>query len=163
MPGRIILTAGRNTDDRITTARTIARENHWPLLDVNDMTSTLARHIVGDATGDPDSRTSCLFKTIVEPAQRQALLNTVWAQVDAGVPGVVVSAPLISELAIPEWLNELNYDLGLQGYEATVVYVLADGELAPELDPEHYALEVPAKVEDLFAAATRVAINVRGE
>jgi len=139
MTGRIILTAGRNTGDRTAAARVMARENNWPLLSVTDLTFA----------GSDEAKT-------------EAVLTLLHAQVEADVPGVVVSAPFIIELNTSEWLNDLNYDLGLRGYEATVVYVLAPGEPQPGLDPEHYFIDETDDIDDLFTVATSIAGELRG-
>jgi len=163
MTGTITLVAGRNAGDRTAVARVIAAENHWPLLNVDDLTGSFVRHIVADVTGDPSDTASATFRMLVAPRQTEAVLGTLWAQVDAGVPHVVVSAPFVFELATDEWLNELNYDLGLHGYEATVVYVLAPGEPFPDLDPEHFVMDGATEgIDKLFADATSIARELRG-
>lgn len=161
MPRHVILTSGQNADTRLTAAQVIARENRWPLLDGPSLSRALARHVLGDATGNPEDTASLTFRNIVAPAQRDALIAAMWAQVDADVDGVVLSAPFTTEIADPEWLDELNYDLALRGYEATVAYVLSPGESDPVLAPEHYIIDAYRDVDDLFTAATHLAIELR--
>lgn len=158
---RVILVAGYDAQRRLAAARTIARENRWPCLDGATLSAALTRHVLGDATGDPLNTDSLTYRNIVAPAQMDGLVQTMWAQVDADVPGVVLSAPFVSELANPDWLNDLNYDLALRGYEATVAYVLSAGESEPALDPEHYFIDAYRDIEDLFTAATHLAIELR--
>lgn len=161
MTRRIILTAGTSAHTRLTAARVLARETRWPLLDIDTLSGPLARHILGDATGQPENRASMTYRTLVAPAQLQALLEVMWAQVEADVPGAILTAPFTGELADENWLHELNYDLALHGYEAVVVWVQTPGEQTPTLDPEHYLLGRTTPVEDLFADATAVAVELR--
>lgn len=161
MTRHVILTAGIQREARVTAARVIARENRWPLLDIDDLSAALRRRVLGDATGRPDDETTLTYKNVVAPAQMDALLSTMWTQVDADVEGVVLSAPFLNQLADADWLNDLNYDLALRGYEATVAYVHSPGERQPALDPEHYVLWHSKNVDDLFAAATHLAIELR--
>lgn len=148
MTGRIILLAGLDTEDRTTVARVIAGENQWPLLDVTDLAGPLLR--------------ATLVHSPAEAARLEAVLACMWAQVDAGIPGVVVSAPLVTQLHTEDWLNELNYDLALRGYEATVVYVLDPTDTDPDLDPEHFMLDKPADIDALFTSAASIAFELRG-
>ena len=131
MTRHIILAAGQRPDTRLTAAQVLARENRWPLLD-------------GDVLGTVET-----------------LISAMWAQVDAEVDGVVVSAPFAEELADPDWLDDLNYDLALHGYEASVVYMLSVGEPEPLLEPEHYLIDAYTGIDNLFAAATHLAIELR--
>lgn len=160
MTRHIILTAGQHAERRSTVAQVIARENRWPLLDIDSLSGALSRHVLGDATGNPEDTTSLTFRNLVAPAQFDALLTTMWAQVDADVEAVVLSAPF-AQVSDEEWLDELNYDLALRGYEATVVYVLTPREEDPPLAPEHYLIDAHPEVNDLFTAATHLAIELR--
>lgn len=130
MTRHIILAAGQGAETRLAAAQVLARENRWPLLDV-DLLGTTSN-----------------------------LVSAMWTQVDADVDGVVLTAPF-DELADPEWLDELNYDLALRGYEATVVYLLSVGEPEPILEPEHYLIDAYAGIDSLFTAATHLAIELR--
>lgn len=161
MSPTVIFVAGLDRDDRLTAARVLAGEGQAPMLDIDDLTGPLTRHIVGNATGDPDDRTGTLYRTVVEPMQYQTLLQAVWAQVEAGVPLIVATAPFTRQLDQPEWLHGVSYDLALHGYDAVIVYCLNDGETAPVLDPEHYILPAPASVEAQFTTLTHLAIELR--
>lgn len=161
MTRHIILAAGSNAETRLTAAQVIARENRWPLLDAESLNAALSRRVLGDATGNPEDTSSLTYRNVVAPAQIDALLATMWAQVDADVDGVVLSASFAAQLTDPAWLDELNYDLALHGYEATVVYLLSAGEPDPILAPEHYVIDAYVGVDDLFTAATHLAIELR--
>lgn len=153
MTGQIILVAGHNSQARATVSQVIARENRWPLLDVDTLSAPLV-----------DALSSALQETcreaIVAPAQLDALIATMWAQVDSDIDAVVLSAPFVEQLADPDWLNELNYDLGLRGYEATVVYLLSPGE-RDYLAPEHFIIDAEAATDALFASAAGIARELR--
>lgn len=162
MTRHIILAAGHCKEDRQTVARVIARENRWPLLDIDDLSEKLSRRVLGEATGNPEDTSSLTYRNVVAPAQLDALIATMWTQVDADVDGVVLSAPFARELAHPTWLDDLNYDLALRDYEATVVYTLSADEQIPALAPEHFVFGDSQPVEDLFTLATHLAIELRG-
>ena len=148
MTGQIILVAGHNPQARAAVSQVIARENRWPLLDVDTLSASLV-----------DALSSTLQDSVT-PAQLNALIATMWAQVDADIDAVVLSAPFVEQLADPDWLNELNYDLALRGYEATVVYLLSPGE-RHYLAPEHFLLDADTATDALFASAASVARELR--
>ena len=153
MTGQIVLVAGHNSQARAAVSQVIARENRWPLLDVDTLSASLV-----------DALSSALQDTcrepVVAPAQLNALIATMWAQVDSDIDAVVLSAPFVEQLADPDWLNELNYDLALRGYEATVVYLLSRGE-RHYLAPEHFLLDADTATDALFASAAGVARELR--
>ena len=161
MTRHIILAAGLSAQSRLTAAQVIARENRWTLLDSDALGAGLRRRVLGDATGNPADTSSLTYRNVVAPAQLDALVATMWAQVEADVDGVVLCADFTREISHPDWLNDLNYDLALHGYEATVVYMLSAGEAEPVLAPEHYLIDAYAGVDDLFTAATHLAIELR--
>lgn len=141
MSKHVVLVAGHNAGDRLTVARTVAAENQWAILDIDELTAELR-----GAT--PLVRTS-------------SVLSVAFAQAEAGVSGVVVSAPLADELASTDWLDEVGYDFDLLGYDTTVVYCLAEGEEDPGLDPEHFVIDAFADLDDMLTAATCHAIEIR--
>lgn len=155
MPRHIILAAGLDAGTRQTASQVIARENRWPLLDVETLSGTISPYALPGVLHEQAK------KAVVERAQMRTLLDLMWAQVDADVDGVVLSAGFTEQVNNSEWIDQLNEHLDLHGYEATIAYVLTPGEDAPPLAPEHYLLGPHEEVEDLFASATHLAIELR--
>ncbi len=141
MSKHIVLVAGHDADSRLSVARVIAAENNWGILDIDSLTAELR-----GAT--PLVRVS-------------ALMDVVHDQAEAGVPGVVVSAPLTCELRDSDWLDDTAYDFDILGYDTTVVYVLVDDEEDPGLDPEHFVIDAHEDIDDVMTAATLHAIEIR--
>lgn len=157
MTRQIILAAGHNSQARAAVAHVIARENRWPLLDVNTLSAPLAGHVLSTA---PTELHDTYREVVIAPAQLNALIATMWAQVDADIEAVILSAPFVEQIADPDWLNDLNYDLALRGYEATVVYLLSPGE-RDYLAPEHFIIDAEAATDALFASAASIARELR--
>ncbi|SDH39291.1 hypothetical protein [Microbacterium sp. 77mftsu3.1] len=157
MPAPILIVTGTNPDDRVLAGRVIAAENNWPFIDIEALTGTLAECLLGEATGDSGNRTSLTYKNVVLPAQVAAAGDAAWAQAEAGVPGAVIVSPQRPDT---DWVNDLNEGFQGLGAEASFVHVLSDGEQRPALDPEHFVVRTPTTAEDLFAAATLIAVEV---
>lgn len=157
MTRHIILAAGHDSAARTTVAQVIARENRWPLLSSDTLSEQLTDHVLSAV---PAELTEVYRGAIVAPAQLDALIATMWAQVDADVDAVILNAPFVEQVADADWLNDLNYDLALRGYEATVVYLLEAGE-RDYLAPEHFVIDAQQSVDELFAAAASIAKELR--
>lgn len=153
MTRHVILTAGHDADARTTVARVIARENRWPLLDADTLSTPLGGRVLN--TTPPELR-DIVAGELVAPSALDALIASMWAQVDADVDAVILNASFVEQIIDPNWLNDLNYDLALHGYEATVVYLLEPGE-RNYLAPEHFIISAHLNIDDLFASAASIA------
>jgi hypothetical protein len=96
----------------------------------------------------------------IDSGTHEQLLAGMWGQVEAATPGIIVSGPFASHLRKASWLDGLNYDLGLRGYEATVIYHRAAAEAPPALDPEHYVFDPETSGAERSAQAALVAVEL---
>ncbi|WP_298210417.1 AAA family ATPase [Ferrimicrobium sp.] len=118
---QIVLVAGHAGSGKTEFARQLALKTFWPLLDKDTMTGPLVEGLTVPVDGDPRDRHSPAY---IRRLEYQSLLAVMWEMLEFGSPGVIVTAPFVSELTNSIWVDEFLLDCtarrcSLFGFTAT--------------------------------------------
>ncbi|MFX4293589.1 AAA family ATPase [Streptomyces bohaiensis] len=123
----VILVGGFAGSGKSEFARFLTQLTGWPLLDKDPLTRPLVEALLVALGSDPHDRHTDLYRTQVRPVEYASLMAAVKANTSCQISSVV-SAPFISELADPAWMQRLSHQCAAAGVDVVPIWLRCDAE-----------------------------------
>lgn len=121
----LTLVAGYAGSGKTEFSRFLSYLTSWTLLDKDTLTRPLVERLLVSLGGDPDDRHTELYLREVRPLEYRCLMETAFDNLSSGT-SAILSAPLIAELADPNWVSHLINRCAAGGVDVAVVWVRCD-------------------------------------
>ncbi|MEU4673970.1 GntR family transcriptional regulator [Amycolatopsis sp. NPDC023774] len=123
----VLLIGGYAGSGKTQLGRIVASHTHWALLDKDSTTRAVVEAALQAIGQSPHTRESPEYRTIIRPAEYQALMTGVLENLECGT-SVVATAPFVAELADEEWCEQARRDVEAHGGRLAVAWVRCDAE-----------------------------------
>ena len=121
----LVLVGGLAGSGKTEFGRLLARNLRCALLDKDTLTRPLANAAAKQLCGDPDDRHSSTYLQVVRPLEYEVLMDTALEVLSCGA-SAVVTAPFLSELADPDFRDDVQEHCQRLDVRLEVIWVSCD-------------------------------------
>lgn len=120
-----LLVGGYAGSGKTELGRIIARRTHWSMLDKDSTTRAVVEAALTTIGLSPHDRESNTYRTVIRPAEYEALMMGMEENLECGT-SCVVTAPFVAEFADPAWCERTSSLIASHGGTARFVWVACD-------------------------------------
>jgi predicted kinase len=124
---RIVMIGGYAGSGKTELGRIITRHTGWAILDKDTTTRPVVEVALEQLGSSPHDREGDTYRTLIRPAEYQALLDTVVENVKGGA-SVVATAPFISEFRDGSWGDLVSTTFEALEADLHIVWVRCDAD-----------------------------------
>lgn len=124
---RVLLVGGFAGSGKTELGRIIAQRTHWPMLDKDSTTRPVVEAALTAIGLDPHDRASDTYRTLIRPAEYEALLMGMEENLECGT-SCIVTAPFVAEFSNPAWCERTQSLIAKHGGTAHFVWVDTDAD-----------------------------------
>ncbi|RJQ74233.1 GntR family transcriptional regulator [Pseudonocardiaceae bacterium YIM PH 21723] len=123
----VLLIGGYAGSGKTELGRIISRRTHWAMLDKDSTTRSVVEAALTTMGLSPHDRESEQYRTIIRPAEYEALMTGTIENVECGT-SCVVTAPFVAEFSDPAWCARTRSSIESRGGIAVFIWVECDAE-----------------------------------
>ena len=143
----VLLVGGYAGSGKTELGRIIARRTHWPMLDKDSTTRAVVEAALTTIGLSPHDRESEMYRTVIRPAEYEALMMGMEENVECGT-SCVVTAPFVGEFADPAWCERTRSLIASHGGATHFVWVTCDADTMHSYVRKRGAARDAAKLAD---------------
>lgn len=156
----VLLIGGYAGSGKTELGRILARKTHWPMLDKDSTTRPVVEAALTIIGLSPHDRDSEAYRTIIRPAEYEALMMGMEENLECGT-SCIVTAPFVSEFADPAWCERTRSLIASHGATTRFVWVDCDADTMHRYVRKRGAARDAAKLADWSKWIASIDLNFR--